>query len=361
MTRSATPALLTLEDGRVYEWSEPWAEWLAERGPEDGREWIHSGLAVSRTGDLVVTGHHGAEAFLLAPDGTVRHRFPTGLTQAHGITVVVEGDDEVLWVADNGSRRHCGPDGAHRHVDGSTPPRVVKMSLDGEHLLSITAADLGVAVPPPESTAYRTGSFSPTTVAVDEEALGGSGDVWIADGYGAHCVHRFTRDGTYAATLTGEEGAGRFDIPHAVWVDRRRAEPELYVSDSMNRRIQVYGLDGGFRRVVGGDVGFRPITGFARDGSHLIVSELLARVTVLDGDDRVVGSLGDDADAPARPGFPNRLDEAGRSVRPHLRPGLFNSPHGIAADAAGNLYLNEYVVGSRLVKLTKRSAESVAI
>src|SRR5437868_359136 len=81
-------------------------------------------------------------------------------------------------------------------------------------------------------------------------AVAESGDVWVADGYGRHLVRRFDARGRHVQTLTGEEGVGRFDCPHGVALDRRRGEPELYVSDRANARIQVYDVEGRFRRVV---------------------------------------------------------------------------------------------------------------
>ena len=38
---------------------------------------------------------------------------------------------------------------------------------------------------------------------------------------------------------------------------------------------------------------------------------------------------------------------------PQLRPGLFNSPHGLAADADGHLYVAEWLIGGRTIKLAR--------
>ena len=44
----------------------------------------------------------------------------------------------------------------------------------------------------------------------------------------------------------------------------------------------------------------------------------------------------------------------GETVRTHLlEPGKFNSPHGVATDAAGNIYVSEWLIGGRYIKLTK--------
>jgi hypothetical protein len=41
-------------------------------------------------------------------------------------------------------------------------------------------------------------------------------------------------------------------------------------------------------------------------------------------------------------------------VRPtDLDPGKFNSPHGVAADEHGNLFVVEWLIGGRYTKLAK--------
>ena len=41
-------------------------------------------------------------------------------------------------------------------------------------------------------------------MAVDEERHGGSGDIWVADGYGESYVHRFDKSGRYTSSITGD-------------------------------------------------------------------------------------------------------------------------------------------------------------
>ena len=207
---------------------------------------------------------------------------------------------------------------------------------------------------PPDLPIYRAGRFSPPAVAVAEPRYGGNGDVWVADGYGQHQVHRFDRTGTYLASLTGEEGPGDpFRTPHAVYVDTRKSEPELYVADRGNRRLVVYDLDGHFKRVAAQDLLTSP-SAFASDGERLIVAELRARLALLDAADRLVGYLGTNETACAAPGWPNAVGADGRLARPTgLVPGRFHSPHGVAADRHGNLYVAEWLIGGRYTMLAR--------
>lgn len=343
------PVQLGIAGDLSFRWREPWNGWLTARDPAERAAWIHAGIAVTAAGDVVAVSHDSAEAVLLGPDGSLRHAFPTGATQGHGLVIAVDDGTEYLWLADNGVRREKTGSGEYPNVPGRRRHgRVLKMSLSGQTLLELTAPDL---------PAYSSGSFYPTGVAVDELRFGGDGGVWVADGYGQSLVHKFTADGRYLLSLDGTGGGGRFACPHAIWLERRRGQPELYVADRANARLQVYDLDGRFRRVVGGPGLFRRPGGFAAVGDYLVVAELEARLAVLDPADQLVGYLGADDLAGGRPGFPNGLDGDGLPRRPApLTAGQFNSPHGITSDASGSLYVSEFLIGGRLVKLENVTA-----
>ena len=160
--------------------------------------------------------------------------------------------------------------------------------------------------------------------------------------------------GGYIASINGEEGSvGAFDCPHAIFIDTRKAEPELYVADRANGRVQVYDVEGRFRRGFGNDFLTSP-SGFATDGDLMIIAELRARLTLVDRDDRLVAYLGDNEPVCDGPGWPNNQDESGRSVATTLlEQGKFNSPHGMTVDADGNIYVAEWLIGGRFVRLTK--------
>jgi hypothetical protein len=59
-----------------------------------------------------------------------------------------------------------------------------------------------------------------------------------------------------------------------------------------------------------------------------------------------------DPSARSRPGWPNTVID-GRIEPPVVAAGVFNTPHGIAADTQGNLYVTEWLIGGRLAKLTR--------
>ena len=330
----------------TYEWQEDWARYPDTPSAQQG--WAHSGVAVTRDGQIIT--FHPGDPLLLTydPQGHLVRQMETEAGAGHGLCLVEEDGVEYLWLADNGARR--SPAAGYEYQGGMRGPQALKVDLRSGATVQ--------RLEPPALAAYETGKYSPTSVAVDERRLGGSGDVFVADGYGQHYVHRYRADGQYLGSFNGEEGAaGRFNTPHAVFVDRRRGEPELYVADRSNRRVQVYDLQGRFKRAFGEDFLSSP-SGFVVDGDHLVVGELRARLAVLDGDDRLVTYLGDNEAVCSEPGWPNEKDAAGQPARTsRLRPGKFNSPHGLGVDAGGNLYVAEWLIGGRLVRLEKQRAQ----
>lgn len=327
---------MRIGDGQTeYRWDEDWALIPASESAREG--WAHHGVAISASGE--VFAFHPGDSTMLVFDrtGALVRSWETDFTDAHGITIVQEHGAEFLWVADNGRKRDPGL--GYEYGEGASKGRVVKTTLHGELAQTIQRPDLEV---------YDAGLYSPTSVAVNRV----NGDVWVADGYGQSLVHRFDSSGAYLGSIDGTEGAGRFNTPHSVFVDTRKADAELYVSDRANGRVQVYDLEGGFKRSFGSDFLTTP-SAFAVHGDDMIIAELNARLAVVDADDRLIGYLGDNVDVATGPGWPNGLDDVGTPVRTELlEPGKFNSPHGMAVDSSGNIYVSEWLIGGRFIKLT---------
>jgi hypothetical protein len=348
-------------DVHAHDMTFDWADLSAV--PEAISSWAHNGIVVTGAGELI--GFHAGQLVRFDQSGHVSRLVRPGLTEGHGITLVREGDNEFLWVSDPGFVFEVGLDDGDEEwapVFGrgvrveSRPPRVVKMNLDGEIL-----AELPIPRREPGSPAGMMGDYCPCGTAVDEERFGGAGDIWVADGYGSSLVHLFDKHGNHRLTLTGEEGGGRFLCPHAVFIDRRGDKtPELYIADRENKRVQVYDLKGRYVRTFGSTFLNSP-SGFAVSDDLLVIAELYSRLAVVDAEDSFVGYVGASERAyagvgwPERPGWPNALSDDARVERAHLPvPNEFNSPHSLATDADGNLYVSEWLIGGRYTKLKIR-------
>jgi DNA-binding beta-propeller fold protein YncE len=339
---------MRIGDGQTeYQWVENWAKIPDSESASTG--WAHHDVAVTAEGNVI--SFHPGDSTMLVFDaqGKLSRSWETNFADAHGMTIVVEDGTEYLWVADNGRKRSAGlayeyasatkPGGPPRHAH-ETRGQAVKMTLQGEIVQAISRPELAI---------YETGVYSPTSIAVN----GSNGDVWVADGYGMSYVHRFDRAGTYIGSINGEEGGGRFNTPHGLFIDTRKSEPELYIADRGNGRVQVYDLDGNFKRVFGSDFLTTP-SAFGIFGETLIVAELKARLAVVDVEDKLVGYLGENLPVADVQGWPNNLNDAGTPVRTALlESGKFNSPHGMAIDSTGNVYVSEWLIGGRFIKLAR--------
>ena len=76
------------------------------------------------------------------------------------------------------------------------------------------------------------------------------GEIFVADGYGNSCVHRFSADGRLLATW-GKPGSGmlEFSTPHAIAFDRAG---RLLVVDRENNRVQILDRAGGWLGEISG-------------------------------------------------------------------------------------------------------------
>ena len=305
-----------VESGAIgYDWIENWATIPeTESGRIDGRT---HGAAVSESGQVIVFNQATPAVLFYDQNGQLQAGWGNRFPGAHGLTLVKEDGTEYLWLAD------------------STTAEVVKTTLDGRTVMTLEQPNLPI---------YQNNPYKPTWVAVDEARFGGSGDIWVTDGYGQNYIHRYNRYGIYLGSIDGSEGeAGAFKCPHGIWIDRRNGVAKLYVADRGNHRIQVFDMAGQFKRVFGSEVLTSPCC-FTVSGDYLVVPELKARLAIFDRNDQLVGYLGENEEVCDIKGWPNHPAEL-------IEPGKFNSPHGITADEAGNLYVVEWIVGGRITKL----------
>jgi hypothetical protein len=227
-----------------------------------------------------------------------------------------------------------GPDDAVYCVD-DWGHAVHKFTTDGELLMTIETADHPADtgyIWEQQTTVLRAGPpFNfPTGIA-----LAPDGDLYVSDGYGNARVHRFTADGQLLSSW-GEpgDGIGQFVTPHNVCVDRKGV---VYVADRQNRRMQLFSPQGEFLSqwddmwwpcdmcIDADDNMYVAEVGglFMGETKEPALSNPPARVTVRDLTGKILSEWG--------------MEDA-------LGAGKYFSPHNIAFDSRGDLYVGEVAV-----------------
>jgi len=164
-----------------------------------------------------------------------------------------------------------------------------------------------------EKPSWQSPFNHPTDVAVSS-----SGEIFVSDGYGNACVHKFSPEGELLLSW-GKPGSnpGEFHTPHGIWVDK---QDKVYVVDRDNNRIQIFDSEGNYL-MAWYDL-YHPMDIFIDAKGVIYVTDQTPRFTVLNAEGKLL-SRGSAPDA----------------------------GHGIWGDSQGNLYLAGLQSG--VVKLVK--------
>jgi len=171
-------------------------------------------------------------------------------------------------------------------------------------------------------------------------ALGPTGEMFVADGYGNARVHRFAPDGRLIQSW-GEpgDGPGQFHVPHGIAVDNAGV---VYVCDRENSRIQIFS-DNGKHLGAWTDVA-RPCEVFIDKNGMFHVAELGFRA----GRWPWMGTH-----EPGQTG--GRVSIFDREGKLHARwgggenpcaAGDFFAPHDIWVDSRGDVYVSEVTLSA---------------
>jgi hypothetical protein len=296
-------------------------------------------VAFDRAGNLYVIheGHkdkpdHPA-IFVFDAEGRYIHSFGSEFQGGgHGLEVHEEDGEEFLYVT------------AYQHLK-----KFAKLTLAGQTVW-VRHAPMESGIYAANEDSQPTGvwgrdRFMPTNIAFHPT----SGDFYVADGYGAYVIHRYDRDANYRGTF-GEPGkdSGQFDLPHGVWIDTRPGrEPSVVVADRVNARLQWFSLEGQHQQTLDGFLLPANVDTFS---DVMLVPDLRSRVTLLDPHNEVIAHLGDDAQ------WREHVLKDGVRTHPDQWPaGKFIHPHDACFDAAGNIFIAEWVATGRITKLRKLS------
>jgi DNA-binding beta-propeller fold protein YncE len=249
----------------------------------------------------------------------------------HGLEVHEENGEEFLYVT------------AYQHLKN-----FAKLTLLGETVwVRHAPMDSGIYAPGEDAVAEATWGrdrFMPTNIAFHPNG----NSFYVADGYGAYVIHQYDMDANYMSTFGKEgKGDGEFNLPHGIWIDARTGrEPSVVVADRVNARLQWFTLDGKHLETLGGFILPANVDSY---GELLLVPDLQARVTLLDGQNKVIAHLGDD-DADWRE---NVLKRGIRNDPQKWPGGRFIHPHDACFDADGNILVAEWVATGRVSRLRR--------
>ncbi|MFN0122417.1 MAG: hypothetical protein ACKV2V_18130 [Blastocatellia bacterium] len=308
-----TPIILGAGNHK-YEWVRNWAKL------PDGMQFgsTHGAVAVDAKGRIYVnTDTENAIIVFDANGKFIRSMAKEWKGNAHGMQIRKEGSQEFIYLT-NVARGEFG-----------------KLTLDG--------ATVWAKGYPEKSGVYTDKKeFKPTGIA-----FAPSGEFYVTDGYGKNFVHRYNAQGEYVSSWGGKGlEDGKFNTPHAIIVDTRGKEPLVLLTDRANHRLQWFTPDGKHVRTLAGDGDLLrlPATLHIR-GGDLVVGDLSGRVTILDKDNKLVTHIGDNIDPKKR--ATNKVPAS------EWLDGQFVAPHGISWDQKGNLYVEEWMLAGRIVKLKR--------
>lgn len=234
-----------------------------------------SHVAVDATGNVYVYQRSDPPLVVFSPDGRYLRSWGAGIiADAHGI--FIGGDDRVYLVDRD----------AHQ---------ILAFDTGGALLFTI-----GERHQPRREAPFN----HPTDLAVAAD-----GEIYVSDGYGNSCVHRFSAAGEWLQTWGRPgSGPGEFTTPHAIWIDD---ENRVLVADRENNRVQLFTRDGAFLDTWGDF--YHPMDIYGDAAGAIYVTDQIPRLSRLSPDGRLTG---------------------------RCRPVLYGA-HGIWGDAVGNLFLAE--------------------
>jgi len=284
----------------------------------DGKSVIgpcHGSVVVDKGGNIYTSAHAGV--FVFTPEGkVVRSLLGDKYSDIHDIKVREEADGEFIYGARN-------------------------VNAEGIKFNARTG-DIVLKLPFPEKSGLKLKQFNPTAITVAP-----NGDIFLADGYASDHIFKFDKTGKYLMHFgTKGNGLKEFNTAHGMTLDTRYSPPRLLICDRNHEpkgRLLHYDLDGKFLAEVVTGLGMP--TSAAVQGDHVSVPDLHGRLVILDKDNTIIAVLGHNADPAKRMNY--------NVPQEQWIEGIFSGTHGSSWDRDGNLYVQDWNVSGRIMKLVR--------
>ena len=327
---NATPVVGV--DGHKYECNHNWGEL-----PKDYEWQTTHNVAIDSQGLVYIT-HQGVGKKMdtvLVFDGhgkfvrSFGKEFHGG---GHGIEIRKDGSDEFCYLSNTW-----------------TPElKLMKTTLKGEMVWKKGR---------PECKEYedKKRNYNPTNICFTPD-----GGFVVGDGYGSSYMLNYDKDGNLKIVYGGPgKGLGQLATPHGNWYDdRNKNHPMIVVCDRANHRLQTFTTEGKAISATEPDkVVFFPAHAKTR-GEVLLVADLHCRVSLFDKNNKPIVHLGEqtpeDTEWRKKVTGPVKAGEKAIRVQPkEWTAGRFVHPHDAAFDAAGNIFVVEWVSTGRVTMLKK--------
>jgi hypothetical protein len=283
----------------------------------------HGAVVIDKAGNIYTSADKGVVVF--SPDGKVIQEYVgPQYTSIHDMEIREEGDAEFIYGARNGAAEGI-------KFNAKSGEIVLKLPYPAESGLNLT-------------------KFNPTAITIAP-----NGDIFLADGYASNHIFKFDKTGKYLKHFgTAGNELKQFNTAHGMTLDTRYEPPRLLICDRNHApkgRLLHYDLDGNFIDEVVTGLGMP--TSAAVQGDFVSVPDLHGRLVILDKNNTIIAVLGNNPDPKMGLNYNIPQDQ--------WKEGIFSGTHGSYWDKDGNLYVQDWNVSGRIMKLMRVKSTTDAI
>jgi hypothetical protein len=275
----------------------------------------HGSVVVDKEGNIYTSSDAGV--FVFTPEGKIIRSFLDNKhSRLHDMKIREEEGGEFIYGA-----RNANAEGIKFNA------------YTGEIVLKL---------PFPEESGLKGDNFHPTAITVAP-----NGDIYLSDGYGSNHIFKFDKTGKYLMHFgTKGNGLKEFNTAHGMTLDTRYTPPRLLICDrnhSPKGRLLHYSLKGEFIEEV--VTGLLMPTSAVVQGDYVSVPDLQGRLFILDKSNTIAAVLGCNADPATRGNY--------KVEQKDWVEGIFSGTHGSSWDKDGNLYVQDWNISGRIMKLVR--------